>query len=77
MINTNESKKVLFRLKDGMKKDFSLSLVKCDVGAQHVLEAFVERVIAFDKDDALQPGEKKHLTKLLNRARELQAEAKT
>jgi hypothetical protein len=77
MINTNDSKKVLFRLKDGMKKDFSVALVKANLGAQHVLEAFVERLIAVDRDDVLQPGEKKHLTKLLNRARELQAEAKS
>lgn len=76
MINTNDSKKVLFRLKDGMKKDFSVALVKCGLGAQHVLEAFVERVIAMDKDDSLQPGERKHLTKLIHRAKELQAEAK-
>jgi hypothetical protein len=76
MVNTNESKKVLFRLKNGMKTDFSLALVKHGVGAQHVLEAAVERVIAFSTDNGLQPGEKKFLTNLFKRAKELQADAK-
>ena len=76
MVNTSESKKVLFRLKSDMKTDFSIALAKRDIGVQHTMEALVERVIAFDKEDGLQPGEKKFLTNLLNRARELQAEAK-
>lgn len=76
MINTNDSKKVLFRLKGGMKTDFSLALVKQGVGAQHVLEAIVERVIAYNTDTSMQPGEKKFVAALLERSKELQADAK-
>lgn len=76
MINTSESKKVLFRLKAPMKTDFAIALVKHDVGAQHVLEALVERVIAFNTQDTLPPGEKKFIKNLLSRAKELQADAK-
>jgi len=78
MVNTNESKKVLFRLKDGMKTSFSLALVKNGVGAQHVLEAMVERVIEFNAPvDGLQSWEKKFMNNLFTRAKELQADAKS
>lgn len=76
MINTKESKKVMFRLTGPMKTDFSIALVQQGVGGQHLLEAIVEKVIAFNKQDILQSGEKKFLTNLLKRARELQADAK-
>lgn len=76
MINTKESKKVLFRLKKEMKTDLSVALVKQGVGAQHTLEAITERIIAFDKGENLQSGEKKFIISLLDRAKELQAEAK-
>lgn len=75
MINTVDSKKVLFRLKGDMKKEFSLALMKADIGAQHALEAFVEKVLAFDKND-MQPGERKFLKMLFDRSKELQAEAR-
>lgn len=76
MIKTKQSKKVLFRLKDAMKTDFSLALIQQGVGAQHVLEATVERVIAFNIGNDLQSGEKKFLLSLFKRAKELQADAK-
>lgn len=76
MVNTQSSKKVLFRLTSDMKRDFSVALVKYGIGGQHVLEAFIERIIAFNKDENLQPGEKKFISNIMKRARELQAESK-
>ncbi len=76
MINTQSSKKVLFRLTSDMKKDFSVALVKHGIGGQHVLEAVVERVIAFNKGENLQPGEKKFISNIMKRSKELQAASK-
>jgi len=76
MINTRESKKVLFRLTPAMKTDFSVALAKRGIGAQHILEAIVERVIAFSNEDNLQSGERKFITNLFARAQQLQADAK-
>lgn len=77
MVNTKDSKKVLFRLKGGMKSAFLIALIKQNVGAQHVFEALVERVIEFNSGtDGLQPFEKKHLESIFSRARELQADSK-
>jgi hypothetical protein len=77
MVNTSESKKVLFRLKGDMKKNFSIALLDNEVGAQHILEAFVERVIAYADGDGLTGNDKRTVRSLFVRARELQAEAKT
>lgn len=75
MINTKESRKVLFRLNNTMKTDFSLALVQNGVAAQNILEAVVERIIAFH-NSAVQPGEKKLIAALFKRAKELQADTK-
>lgn len=75
MVNTNNSKKVLFRLNADMKTDFSIALVKNGIGAQHVLESVVERVIAYNQD-ALQSKDRKFIDSLFSRAKELQAESK-
>lgn len=76
MINTNESKKVLFRLKAQMKQDFSVALVKAGVGGQHILEAFVEKIIAHAGDETLAKHDQRALRDIFIRANELQAEAK-
>ena len=72
MRNTSDTKKVLFRLNDSMKKEFTIALVNNDIGAQHVLEAFAERVIAFDKQEIKDTKQKSVLMSLFSRAKELQ-----
>lgn len=76
MIKTSESKKMLFRLKPEMKRDFALALAKNEIGAQHALEAFVERVISFDQDRPMYYADKKTVESVLKRAKILQSEAR-
>lgn len=77
MIKTADSKKMLFRLKPDMKRDFSLALAKNEIGAQHALEAFVERVISFDQEKPMFYTDRKTIETLLKRAKVLQSEART
>lgn len=76
MVNVSNSKKVLFRLHEDMKRDFSLALVKQGIGAQHVLEAFIERLVSYDKKEVLDTKAKNFIISTISRAKELQAESK-
>lgn len=70
MVNTKQSKKVLFRLKAEMKKNLNISLAVHEVGMQHLCEAFIERFIAEERN----PQDQKFIVSIVQRAKELQNE---